>query len=136
MYVQEKDDEVPLSYPLAFNLLETALGFCKIGQDDQDVRGLLNWIRIGNNAYSFHDIDSFLSDRTDFSAKVKHFISPFGFQLYFILQILEELINQMSGNGLKIKTQRRESMSIFDQVADTQEQIMVKFTFTNLKKSY
>lgn len=83
--IAEKDDEVPMSYPLAFNLLESALGFCKIGQDDQDVRGLLNWIRVGNNAYSLHEIDSFLNDRTDCSAKVKQFHSPFGFQLYIIL---------------------------------------------------
>lgn len=59
-----------MSFPLAFKLLESALSFCKIGQDDEDVRGLLNWIRIGNNAYSLHEIDSFLNDRTDLSAKV------------------------------------------------------------------
>lgn len=76
-----------MSYPLAFNLLESTLGFWKMGQDDQDVQGLLNWIRIGNNAYSLFEIDSFLNDRTDLSAKVKQFHShyaDFGFQLDFI----------------------------------------------------
>lgn len=60
-----------MSYPLAFHLLESALAFCKIGQDDQDVRELINWIRIGNNAYCLNEIDSFLNDQTDLSSKVK-----------------------------------------------------------------
>lgn len=66
----EKDDEVPMSYPLAFNLLELSLSFSKFGQYYQDIRGLLNWTRIGNNAYSLHGIDSFLNDRNELNAKV------------------------------------------------------------------
>lgn len=46
---------IPMSYPLAYRLLTEAQKLC-----DENIRDLLNWSRIGNDAYSLDSIHDYL----------------------------------------------------------------------------